>query len=251
MARAPSRNVPTAMPSPVRLRHGRLVPSLALAGLCASCAAPPPAPSPDRARLLAEAELAAGRPDVAARRYEVLLESFPDDRLALDGLARARLAAGRPEAALAALDRLDELGSTEVAPADRTHCRIWLAALDRLAAEDRLDEALALAARRDGGQCDARETAVARGRAQRARADADRAAGRIEEALAAYRSAADALGPETPVAVYQAGGELLIAQGRHDEAVEWLDRGLASHPRNRRLLALMVDALSGGLGPHP
>jgi tetratricopeptide (TPR) repeat protein len=219
-----------------------------------ACRAAPEPPDRDRALLLAEAELARGRPDEAGRRFQAVLDGAPDETRALDGLARSELAAGRPEAAYAALERLDGLGEPAggpPAPVDATHCAVWAAVLDARAAVDRLEEALALADRRDAGRCDADATRMGRGLAHRVRADAARSQGRDVEALEQYRRAAEWLGPATPVEVYRSGGELLIADGRYDQAVEWLDRGLDLHPRDRRLLTLMVNALSGGLGPHP
>ncbi|MGH0036031.1 MAG: tetratricopeptide repeat protein [Myxococcota bacterium] len=229
----------------------RSVPGLIAVVLCASCTASPQPPDPDRARLLAEAELAAGRPEEAAARFQAVIDGMPDDARALDGLARAQLAAGRPEEALVALDRLDDLATPPPNEADRVHCAVWLSVASRRAEADRLDEALELAARRDAGGCRVEQTERVRGHAYQVRAAAARSRGEPESALRAYGSAAAALLADAPVEIYRAGGEILLAGGRYDEAVEWLGRGLEIHPRDRRLLSLMVEALSGGVGPHP
>lgn len=248
-------------PNPTPRRPDRTIPPLpgmallaawlAFAAALQACAVAPPAPDPARARLLAEAELARGRPEEAARRFEAILEETPGDEAALDGLARAQLAASRAEDALRTLDRLDAVAGGAPQPADSVHCRTWLAVLSRRAEADRLDEALALADRRDGGGCDPGPTARARGRAQWVRAEAARSGGRSAEALDAYRAAARAFGPDTPAEVYRAGARLLLQQGSYEEAVGWIGQGLELHPRDRPLLGLMVRALSGGLGPHP
>lgn len=246
----PQRRVPPVPTPAFRPCLRRIASAIALlASLGAACAGLDRPPDRDRALLHAEADLASGDAEAAVEGFRALLVDDPEDPAALAGLARALLAEGRPEPALEALDRLDALGRDSSARADRLHCRVWLAALEARAQLDDLDGALELAQRRDAGSCRADTTGRARAQAYQTRALAERAAGHPDEALLAFRQAA--LGPEPGVEVYAGAAEILIDQGRYDEAVTWLRSALDAHPRDRRLLALMVVALSGGLGPRP
>ncbi len=211
------------------------------------CATPEPeAPDLDRMRLLAEADLAGGRAERAAEGFRAVLAIAPDDPGSLDGLARAQWELGEAEAAVATLDRLDE-----VAPGTaggRGHCPIWRAALDARADDGAIAAAAVRAERLDRAGCDPAPTrsAVARSHAVHGRSEWE--AGRLQSALTDYRRSVES--PDAPVERYIAGAEILLELGRDDDAVDWLRVALAAHPRDRQLLVLMVTALSGGSSPH-
>jgi cellulose synthase operon protein C len=206
----------------------------------AACASAPHHPV-DRGELA----LARGHPAAAEAAFREALAERPDDLRALHGLARAQLGQDRPEPALATLDRLEAIdpGYAHVA-AGRDHAR----ALAR-AAEARLrarppdpDGALARLDRLDALHPGAVDDRGLRARALSLQAERARARGDVDAAVGRYRAAVAA--DPTHLEAALALADLLLEQGRTDEAVSLLTDALRRHPEDLRVQRLMVDALA-------
>ena len=173
-----------------------------------------PSMTPTALRVLASAELATGGAETAARLFERATEQTPDDAGAWLGLGMARRAAGDPAAALGALERAGTLGAEPFAV--NYQRGEALAALERWS---QAQEAFAAA-----GRADARWRSLA----SRREADMLAAAGKTDQAAAAYRALLDAgdAGPE----VYAALSALFQKQGRWDAALDILQELVRAHP---------------------
>lgn len=187
-----------------------------------------------------EASLAEGAGDRALAAYHAALTLAPGNRRALLGVLRAEIERDDGESALLALRSLESEEGGGAPAADRC------AAL-RLAAEQRLaggDDSAALEVAREhratgcnGGLAPALEAG-----ALIAVGDRERARGRSDLALLAYEAAT--LADPAHSHAFAAAGELLLGQGRTDEAVSLLAKGLEHHPEDRALRDLMLRALS-------
>jgi tetratricopeptide (TPR) repeat protein len=218
--------------------------------LAAGCAAgeAPEARAAREALNRGDIALALRRPAEAEAAYAEALALDPESGEALIGLARAQAARGESAAALERYAELAEHHPERFAELrDGEYCRAVLARSWDLLASGAAAGALELAdlARAEG--CPQPELVTLRTDAKVGLADERRVRGEISAAAELYREVAES--DPARVEAWQAAGELLLASGQREDALELLSEALRHHPRDSGLKELMVDALAGTNGP--
>lgn len=190
----------------------------------------------------AEIEAARGNPAAAEALYLEVLALRPDDAGALSGLARVRLAQGDFEDAIDLDDRSRASGQT--APrslATRERCALWRSAADARIDAGRADADVLLDRIEADPICPSAGWAPLRARSQALRADAALAAGDLEAAISAWRTAV--VFDPTRLDLRLRLARTLLDEGRRLEAVDELARGLAIDPDDEALTGVMLEAL--------
>ena len=186
-----------------------------------------------QSRLLAEQAQPAAAEHYARKTLETLRVTEDTYAIAhaIETLAHICLELGRPREALDLLDEGESLIQTHGSPAEIAHYQLERARA--LAALGETELAASLAMQLAGQLAEARP--VTRGRAYLLLADLFNELGDEPRAQELYELAIDCIESQPPgrhlVAAYRSLAEILKSQGRRDEALELLERALATQSR--------------------